>query len=350
MDTCFEVIHPCCAGLDVHPATIGACRRRSGPEGRSEEELHRFRTTTVGLRQLVEWLEHEGVTIVARESTGVSWKPVFTILEGRLPVLLVNAQHLSKVPGRKTDVTDCHGIAKLLQCGLLAASFIPPLRIRQLRDLTRRRIQLPRERASVINRIQKVLEDAKIKLAEVASDILGVSGRSMLTAIRRGQTDPEALAELARKGLRRKIPALQAAWDGLVNDHHRFLLGQALDQIEALEGLIATLTERIEAVWAQEPLATARRRLMTIPGIGATAAEVILAEIGADRSQFPSSGHLGSWAGLCPGNHQSGQKRRSAPTTKGSQWLRTTLVPVAWSASRAKGTRFQRQYARQSPR
>jgi transposase len=350
MTTRFEVIHPCCAGLDVHLATIWACRRRIGPEGSIAEDVRRFPTMTAGLRQLVEWLEQEGVSIVAMESTGVYWKPVFNILEGRLAVSLVNAQHLKKVPGRKTDVIDCQWIAKLLQYGLLEASFIPPRLIRQLRDLTRRRTQLTRERASVVNRIHKVLEDANIKLGAVARDILGVSGRSMLTAICRGTTDPEALAELARKSLRRKIPALKQALEGLVNDHHRFLLGQALDQIAALEKLIEEMTERIEAVVIQEPLATARRRLMTIPGISATAAEVILAEIGADMSPFPSSGHLCSWAGLSPGNDQSGKKRRQAKTTKGSQWLRTTLVQVAWSASRCKGTRFQRQYARQSRR
>ncbi len=288
--------------------------------------------------------------IVAMESTGVDWKPVFNILEGRLPVLLVHAQHLKKVPGRKTDVLDCQWIAKLLQCGLLKARFIPSLPIRQLRDLTRRRTQLTRERARVVHRIQKLLEDANLKLAGVVSDVLGVSGRSMLTAISQGASDPAALAELARKSLRQKIPALKQAWDGLVNDHHRFLLGQALDQIDALEGLIPNLTERIEVALAQEPYATAHRRLMTIPGISATAAAVILAEIGAYMSPFPSSGPLGSWAGISPGHDQSGQKRRPAKTTKGSQWLRTTLVPVAWAASRSQGTRCQRQSARQFPR
>jgi transposase len=350
MDTCFEVIHHCCAGLDVHQATIWACRRRIGSPGAVEQEVRPFPTTTAGLRQLVAWLEREGAAIVAMESTGVYWKPVFNILEGRLPVLLVNAQHIKKVPGRKTDVLDCQWIAQLLQCGLLKASFIPPLPIRQLRDLTRRRTQLVRERASVVNRIQKILEDANIKLAGVASDILGVSGRAMLTAISRGATDPAALADLARRGLRRKIPALEQALDGLINDHHRFLLRKALDQIDALEGLIQDMTDRVEEVMAREPWASARRRLMTIPGISATAAEVIVAEIGADMSQFPSAGHLCSWAGISPGKDQSGKKRRPAKTTKGSQWLRTTLVQVAWAASHAKGTRFQRQYARQSPR
>lgn len=350
MDTCFEVIHHCCAGLDVHQVTIWACRRRVGLPGTVEEDIRRFPTTTAGLRQLAAWLGQEGVAIVAMESTGVYWKPVFNILEGRLPVVLVNAQHLKKVPGRKSDVIDCQWIAKLLQCGLLRASFIPPLAIRQLRDLTRRRTQLARERASVANRIQKTLEDANIKLAAVASDILGVSGRAMLKAMVHGTTDPEVLADLARRGLRRKIPELKEALDGLTNDHHRFLLSKALDQIVALEGLIEDLSDRITAVTAEDGLAEARRRLMTIPGISATAAEVIVAEIGVDMSQFPSAGHLCSWAGLSPGKDQSGKKNRRAKTTKGSQWLRTVLVQAAWAASRTKGTRFQRQYVRQSQR
>jgi transposase len=350
METCFEVIHHCCAGLDVHQATIWACRRRIGAPGAVELEVRPFPTTTAGLRQLADWLEREGVTIVAMESTGVYWKPVFNILEGRRPVTLVNAQHLKHVPGRKSDVIDCQWIAQLLRCGLLKASFVPPPAIRQLRDLTRRRTQLARERAGVVNRIQKILEDADIKLAGVASDILGASGRARLEAISRGADDPTALAEMARKALRKKIPALKAALDGLTNDHHRFLLRKALEQVEALEGLIEDLSDRIEEVMAREPSASARRRLRTIPGVGATAAEVIVAEIGTDMGQFPSAGHLCSWAGLSPGKDQSGKKRRPAKTTKGSQWLRTVLVQAAWAASRSKGTIFQRQYARLSPR
>lgn len=350
MGTRFEVIHHCCAGLDVHQATIWACRRRVSPPGAVEEDIRRFPTTTAGLRQLAAWLEQEGVASVAMESTGVYWKPVFNILEGRLPVVLVNAQHVKKVPGRKSDAIDCQWIAKLLQCGLLRASFIPPLAIRQLRDLTRRRTQLARERASVVNRIQKTLEDANIKLAAVASDVLGVSGRAMLTAMVHGMTDPVALADLARKGLRRKISSLKEALDGLTNDHHRFLLRKGLEQVAALEALIDDLSDRIVEVMSEGPVAEARRRLMTVPGISATAAEVILAEIGADMSQFPSAGHLCSWAGLSPGKDQSGKRNRRAKTTKGSQWLRTALVQAAWAASRSKGTRFQRQYVRQAQR
>jgi transposase len=350
MDPCFEAIHHCCAGLDVHQATIWACRRRIGPAGAVDLDVRPCPTTTAGLRRLADWLERQGVAIVAMESTGASWKPVFNILEGRLSVILVNAQHLKEVPGRKSDGLDCQWIAPLLQCGLLKASFVPPLPIRQLRDLTRRRTPRARERAGVVNRIPKILEDANIKPAGVASDILGASGRSMLTALGRGMTDPAALAEMARKALRKKIPALKEALDGLTHDHHRFLLRKALEQVEALEGLSEDLSDRIEAVMAEEPLASARRRLMTIPGVGATAAEVIVAEIGTDMGQFPSAGHLSSWAGLSPGQDQSGKRRRPAKATKGSQWLRTTLVQAAWAASRSKGTIFQRQYLRQSQR
>jgi transposase len=284
------------------------------------------------------------------ESTGVYWKPVFNVLEDRFPIVLANAQHLKKVPGRKTDVIDCQWIAKLLQCGLLRSSFVPPRPIRQLRDLTRRRTQLTRERASVVNRIQKVLEDANIKLAGVASDVMGVSGRAMITAITRGTSDPGALADLARGSLRKKIPALKQALEGVVNDHHRFLLRQALDQINALDRLIKKMTAEVEQSLEPEPLAQARRLLVTIPGVDVQAADVIIAEIGADMSKFPSAGHLCSWAGMSPGNDQSGKKRRKAKTTKGSQWLRTTLVQVAWAASHTKNTKLGAQYRRGSPR
>ncbi len=350
MDAQFEVIYSCSAGLDVHPATIWACVRRLNPDHRVDQRIRQFGTTTAELRELADWLEQQGVVIVAMESTGVYWKPVFNVLEDRFPIVLANAQHLKKVPGRKTDVIDCQWIAKLLQCGLLRSSFVPPRPIRQLRDLTRRRTQLTRERASVVNRIQKVLEDANIKLAGVASDVMGVSGRAMITAITRGTSDSGALADLARGSLRKKIPALKQALEGVVNDHHRFLLRQALDQINALDRLIKKMTAEVEQSLEPEPLAQARRLLVTIPGVDVQAADVIIAEIGADMSKFPSAGHLCSWAGMSPGNDQSGKKRRKAKTTKGSQWLRTTLVQVAWAASHTKNTKLGAQYRRQSPR
>jgi transposase len=346
----FEVIHPCCAGLDVHPATIWACARQLGPDHRVTESIRQFGTTTAELLGLADWLQGHGVRIVAMESTGVYWKPVFNVLEDRFPIVLANAQHLKKVPGRKTDVIDCQWIAKLLQCGLVRNSFVPPRSVRQLRDLTRRRTQLTRERAGVVNRIQKVLEDANVKLAGVASDVMGVSGRAMITAITRGTTDPAALADLARGGLRKKIPALKEALSGLVNDHHRFLLREALDQVNALDRLIGKLTAEVERALEPESFSTARQLLVTIPGVDLRAADVLIAEIGVDMSKFPTAGHLCSWAGLSPGNDQSGKRRRQAKTTKGSQWLRTTLVQVAWAASHTKETKLSAQFRRQGPR
>jgi transposase len=343
-----DLIHPCCAGLDVHKKTVVACIRRLGPDGRVDSQVRSFGTMTAELLALADWLEAEAVSHVAMESTGVYWKPAFHLLEGRFEVLLVNAHHIKQVPGRKTDVKDAEWIAQLLQYGLLRSSFIPPPPIRELRDLTRQRAQLVRERAGVANRIQKVLEDANIKLASVATDVLGASGRAMLRSLVGGGGDPAALADLAKGSLRGKIAALTEALRGLVTDHHRFLLRTLLRQVEQLEGLIAEYTARIEAVMS--PFAEAAARLETIPGLGATAAEVIVAEIGTDMSRFPSAGHLASWAGLCPGNDQSAGKRRSGKTTKGSQWLRAVLVQVAWSASHTKGTILGATYRRWAKR
>jgi transposase len=339
-----DILHPCCAGLDVHKKTVVACVRRPGPDGTVHAEVRTFGTMTVGLLALADWLEAEGVGQVAMESTGVYWKPVFNLLEGRCAVLLVNAHHLKQVPGRKTDVKDAEWIAQLLQYGLLRASLIPPPPVRELRDLTRQRTELVRDRAAVANRIQKVLEDANIKLASVASDILGVSGRAMLRALIAGQEDPAELAELAKRRLRGKIPELRLALHGRVTDHHRFLLRVLLEQVEFLEVLIARFDARIGLALA--PLAEPTERLRGIPGVGPQAAEVIAAELGVDMTVFPTAGHLSSWAGLCPGNDQSGGRRRPARTTKGSQWLRTVMVQVAWAASRTKETLFSACYGR----
>jgi transposase len=343
-----DLIHPCCAGLDVHKKTVVACVRRAGPDGQARRQVRTFGTMTADLIALADWLDAEGVSHVAMESTGVYWKPVFHLLEGRFEILLVNAHHIKQVPGRKTDVKDAEWIAQLLQYGLLRSSFIPPPPIRELRDLTRGRAQLVRERAGVVNRIQKVLEDANIKLASVATDVLGVSGRAMLAALISGEDDPAGLAALARGSLRGKAPELTRALRGLVTDHHRFLLRTPLTQVEQLEGLIAEYGGRIGAV--SVPFAEATTRLESIPGLGSRAAEVIVAEIGTDMGSFPTAGHLASWAGMCPGNDESAGKRRGGKTTKGSQWLRTILVQVAWSASHTKETVFAAAYRRWAKR
>jgi transposase len=260
----------------------------------------------------------------------------------------VNAHHIKQVPGRKTDVKDAEWIAQLLQYGLLSSSFIPPPEIRNLRDLTRQRTQIVRDRATVANRIQKVLEDANIKLSSVASDVLGVSGRAMIRAIIDGEDDPDKLAGMAKRRLKGKIPELKKALRGRVTEHHRFLLRTLLKQIDFLEGLIAQFDARIEEAMA--PLAEAAGRLRAIPGLGERAAEVIMAEVGPDMTPFPTAGHLSSWAGLCPGNDLTAGKRRSGKTTKGSQWLRTTLVQVAWAASHTKETIFSACYHRWAKR
>jgi transposase len=343
-----DLLYPRCAGWDVHKKTVVACVRRAGPDGQVGREVRTYGTMTADLIALADWLDAEGVSHVAMESTGVYWKPVFHLLEGRFEVLLVNAHHIKQVPGRKTDVKDAEWIAQLLPYGLLKPSFIPPPPLRELRDLTRQRAQLVRERATAANRIQKVLEDANIELASVATDVLGASGRSMLAAIVAGGDDPAALAGLARGSLRGKAPELERAPRGLVTDHHRFLLRTRLRQVEQLEGLIAEYAARIEAVTV--PFAEAAARLETIPGLGGRAAEVIVAEIGADMTAFPTAGHLASWAGMCPGNDESAGKRRTGKTTKGSQWLRTVLVQVAWSASHTKETVFSATYRRWAKR
>jgi len=339
-----DTLYPRCAGIDVHKANVVVCVRCCDRPGKPSEEVRTFSTMTRDLLALSDWLAEHGVTHVAMESTGVYWKPVFNILEGRFQVLLVNAEHIKQVPGRKTDVKDCQWIAQLLQHGLLKASFVPPAPIRELRDLTRQRTQLVAEKASAANRIQKVLEDANIKLAGVATDVLGTSGRAMLEALIAGVSDPEQLADLARMRLRAKIPELRLALQGRVTEHHRFLLRMHLDHIVHLEELIGRLSGRIEEVMA--PFAEAATRLATIPGVSQRVAETVVAEIGPRMEQFPTAGHLASWAGLSPGNNQSGGKRRSGHTTHGKRWLRQMLVQAAWAASRTKGTYLAAQYRR----
>jgi transposase len=337
-----EVIIPRCAGLDVHKRTVVACVRRLEADGRIDQEVRTFGTMTADLLNLADWLAACGATQVAMESTGVYWRPVFNLLEARFTLLVVNAQHIKQVPGRKTDVKDCQWIAQLLQHGLLRPSFVPPRPIRELRDLTRQRTQLIRQRAIQANRLQKVLEDANIKLAGVATDILGTSGRAMIRALIAGETDPARMAELARRRMRAKIPLLVLALTGQVTDHHRFQLRGLMEQVQRLDGGVEQLDDRI--LEATTPFEAELARLMAIPGLSRQAAEVILAEIGADMTAFPTAGHLGSWAGMSPGNNQSAGKRFSGRTTKGNQWLRSVLVPAAWAASHTKKTRLSATY------
>ncbi len=344
-----DTLYPRCAGIDVHKDNVVVgVRCCDGPGQKIFQEVQTFSTMTAGLLALSDWLVSLGITHVAMESTGVYWKPVFNILEGTVSVILVNAQHVKNVPGRKTDVKDCQWLAQLLQHGLLKASFIPPEPIRELRDLTRQRTQLIQERSGVANRIQKVLEDANIKLASVATDVLGVSGREMLEALIAGETDPKKLAELARKRLRAKIPQLQLALQGRVTAHHRFLLRLHLDQISHLDELIGRLGVRIEEVMV--PFVQAVERLQTIPGVSQRVAETVVAEIGLNMEQFPSADHLASWAGMSPGNNESAGKRRSGRTTKGNHWLKRMLVQAAWAASRTQGTYLAAQYQRLAKR
>jgi transposase len=344
-ETAMDILYTCCAGLDVHKETVVATVRRLDPKGKVRQETRTFGTMTGALLELADWLATEEVTHVAMESTGVYWKPVWNLLEGQFEILLVNAQHIKHVPGRKTDVKDSEWIAQLLQCGLLRGSFVPCTPQRELRELTRQRRQLVQAKASVANRIHKVLEDANVKLASVATDVLGVSGRDMLRAIIAGTTDPQALAELARRKLRAKIPQLRQALQGRITDHHRFLLKLLLDEVTHLEDLIARLSERIVSV-LPSPFAEGVQLLATIPGIDERAAENILAEIGVNMDQFPTDGHLSSWAGMCSGNRESGGKRQSGRTRKGDQWLRATLVQSAWAASHTKNTYLSAQYRR----
>ncbi len=343
-----DTLSPCCAGIDVHKGNVVVCVRRGDRPGKAVEEVRTFSTLTADLLALADWLAGQGVTDVAMESTGVYWKPVFNVLEGGCRVLLVNAEHIKQVPGRKTDVKDCQWIAQLLQHGLLKASFVPPAPIRELRDLTRQRTQLIQERAAVANRIQKVLEDANIKLAGVASDVLGVSGRDMLEALIAGESDPAKLADLARQRLRGKIPQLRLALRGRVTDHHRFLLRTLLDHVTHLEELIGRFGVRIKEALA--PFAEASGRLQTIPGVSQRVAETVLAEIGPDMTRFPTAGHLASWAGMCSGNNESAGKRRSGRTTKGDRWLKRILVQAAWAASHTKATYLAAQYRRLAKR
>lgn len=344
-----EALYRRVCGLDVHKKLIAGCVRCVLTDGTVREEIRTFGTMTREILALVDWLAKEGVTHVAMESTGSYWKPIYNLLEGQFQVLLVNARHIKQVPGRKTDVKDCQWIAKLLQAGLLRASFVPARPQRELRDLTRHRTKLTQERAAVVNRLQTILEDANLKLASVASDVMGVSGRAMLEAIIRGETDPEQLAELAEGRLRAKLPELRVALDARVTEHHRFMLDLLLRQIDFFDAAIAEVSNRIGKV-TDGPFHEAVRLLSTTNGIGQRIAENVLAEIGTNMAQFPSHKHLSSWAAMCPGNNESAGKRKSGKTARANCWLRGALGEAAWAASHTKGTYLSALFRRVAAR
>jgi transposase len=343
-----EIIYSYCCGLDVHAKTIVACLIKQG-----KKEVRTFSTMTDDLLRLLDWLVNEGCSHAAIESTGVYWKPVFNILEESIEVLLVNARHYKAIPGRKTDVKDCEWLADLLRHGLLKASFIPPSEIRELRELTRYRQQLVKELAMLANRIQKLIESANIKLGQVATDVLGVSGRLMLRALSAGETDAEKMSEFAHRRMRNKRTELKRALEGRLTKSQRWVLGELLMRYEEVEAAIKRVEQQIdeEVTQSADPFVSKAVQLLeTIPGVGERVAETIVSEIGVDMNRFPSADHLSSWAGMCPGNNESGGKRRSGKTTKGSVYLREALVQAAWAASHTKHTYLSAQYRRLAKR
>jgi len=347
-----DKVYPRCCGLDVHKKTVSACARVDG-----RETIETFGTSTRELLRLGDWLAGHGVAIVAMESTGVFWKPVWNLLEERFELMLVNAHHIKQVPGRKTDVKDCQWIAQLLEHGLLRASFVPPRPQRELRDLTRQRTQLLGDRARVVNRIHKTLEErqgfalrhANIKLASVATDVTGKSGRAIIDALSEGKLSPEQMAELVHKRMQAKKPLLREALLGRVTPHHRFMLRTLLDQADYLDRMVESFDRRIEEVMS--PLETeAVKRLDEVPGFDARSGQNVIAEIGTDMSRFPSARHLAAWAGLCPGNNESAGKRRSGRTRRANRWLKAALTQAAWGASRTRRSYFAAQHRRLTAR
>jgi transposase len=339
-----EVLHPHCAGLDVHKDTVVACVRHM-VDREVKREVRKFKATTKDLLSLSEWLSAEGVTHIVMEATGVYWKPIWHILsDGEFELVLANAAHVKNVPGRKTDVNDATWLAELLTHGLIRGSFVPDPQTQEMRDLLRTRKQLTRERTRHVQRLQKTLEDANIKLDSVISDILGLSGRRMIEALIAGETDPGALAALAHRRIKATPAELEAALHGRVTRHHRFLLRLHLKQIDANDAAIEEIDREVDA--QIEPFRTAVQLLTTIPGIDELSACIILAEIGHDMNRFPTAGHLISWAGLCPKNDESAGKRRSTRMRKGAPWLKTTLVQCALAAARKKASYLQAQFHR----
>ena len=338
-----DVVYERCCGLDIHKRIVVACLITPGPGRQPTKELRSFGTMTADLLELSDWLLAAGCTHVAMESTGVFWKPIYNLLEDRFNLLLVNAQHVKRVPGRKTDVQDCEWIADLLQHGLLRASFVPERAERELRELTRYRSSLVRERTAEVNRLQKTLEGANIKLASVVSDITGVSARRLLAALLTGEAEAASLAELVDPRLREKLPELERALAGRFGPHQRFLVAEQLAHIGELDARIERLSREIGE--RMRPFDALIDLLDTIPGVGRWTAEVILAEIGTDMTRFPTAGHLASWAGMCPGNDESAGKRRSGKTRAGSPYLRVSLTEAAYAAGRGK-TYLAAQYHR----
>jgi len=339
-----EVLHPHCAGLDVHKDTVVACVRHF-TDGKVTREIRTFKTMTTDLLTLSEWLAEQGCTHVVMEATGVYWKPVWHILsDGDCELTLANAAHVKNVPGRKTDINDAAWLADLLAHGLIRGSFVPDQATQEQRGLLRTRKQLSRERASHVQRLQRVLEEANIKLDSVISDIVGLSGRAMIEALIAGQTDPAKLAELAHRGIKSPPETLRQALRGRVTKHHRFLLELHLKQVDLLDEAMAAIKTEVDAHFAS--FRAAIEQLKSIPGISDLSACVILAEIGRDMNRFATHGHLLSWAGLCPKNDQSAGKRRSNRMRKGAPWLKTTLVQCAWAATRKKGSYLQVQFSR----
>lgn len=338
-----EIVSPRCCGLDAHKKTVVACIIT--PE---KKETRTFYTMTKDLLELKEWLREEGITDVAMESTGVLWKPVYNLLEDAFKVLVVNAQHIKAVPGKKTDVKDAAWIADLLRHGLLRGSFIPDRNQRELKELVHYRRRLIQQRADEVNRIQKVLEGANIKLSAVATDITGASGRDMLEAMVRGIDDPQTLAKMARGRMRNKIPDLKEALHGLIGPHQRMLLESQLRHLTFLDEEIKRLDMEVAA--RMRPFEEEMQRLDDIHGIGRRAVEEILTEIGVDMTRFPDAAHLASWAKVCPGNNESAGKHKSGKTGHGNPWLRSILVQASWSAARTKGTYLSALYHRLAAR
>ncbi len=339
-----EVVYPRCCGLDIHKKLVVACLITPEADGTPRKEIRSFGTMTDDLLVLADWLAGAGCTHVAMESTGVYWQPLYNLLEGRFALLLANARHIKAVPGRKTDVRDCEWIADLLRHGLLRASFVPDRAQRELRDLTRYRTALVQERSAEVNRLQKTLEGANIKLAAVATDVMGKSGRQILAGLVGGATDAAALAQLAKGRLRQKLPQLERALVGRFGAHQRFLVARQLAHVDDLDETIAQVSTEIAE--RLRPFAAELTRLDEIPGVGPWTAEVIIAELGTDMSRFPTDRHAASWAGLCPGNHESAGKRMSGRTRKGNRYLRAALTEAAQAAGRTKATYLGAQYRR----